>query len=96
MIRQIVPKTAFLVFMLASLDGTFHLTRTYFEAVWGHPSAQWEFAFLMAPIPIALAFVAILISSLAKPKLTRSFRYASLIATLLPLLITTLVMMHLY
>ena len=94
MTNQIVPKVLWFSAFCASAYITVHLARVYILAITGHASAQWEFAFFTAPLPILLAAVSFLISILVKPKLHKVFVILALLGMALPTLLTAFVILH--
>ena len=93
---QLVRKAIVILLLCVSVYGTAHLGHDYFQAVFGRPEAQWQFAFMLAPIPIFLGALGLLLSAFPTPPLPRSFVLTSGIATLLPVVLLGLVNFHAY
>jgi hypothetical protein len=82
--------------LCASVGGTAHLGQGYSQAVLGRPDAQWQFAFVLAPIPILLGALGLAISVFSRPPLSRTFTFGACVVTLAPLGLVALVWIHAY
>jgi hypothetical protein len=91
-----VSKSVVVLLLIASVYGTIHLGRDYFQALSGKPDAQWQFAFVLAPVPIVLGAVAIAVAKFSRPPLPRIFALAAWVAALAPLALLVLVQAHAY
>lgn len=96
MARQVVRKTSVFVLVTISLYGTVQLGSYYFRAAFGLPSAQWQLAFVLVPIPILLGVGAILIAAFPRPPLSRLIGVTAWVATLAPVLLAALVELGIY
>jgi hypothetical protein len=94
--KQLVPKAVVAFLLSASAYGTAHLAQDYLQAVFGTPDAQWQFAFVLAPIPILLGMVGLVIARFSRPRLSRVLVLASWVVTLVPLGLLGLVWIHAY
>jgi len=98
--RQIVPKTLVVVVVGGSSYITIHLLSIYIAAVAdrlvGAGAAQWQFAFIWAIPSAALALAGALTGYFVKPRLSRWFLGAALVALVVPLALFALVVLHVY
>lgn len=63
MLKRLSRQVAVILLLVGSLGWTAHLGQDYLQAVFGPPPpAQWQFAFVMAPIPVLLGAVALVIA----------------------------------
>jgi len=93
---QLARKVVVVLLVSASVYGTAHLGHDYFQAIFGRPEAQWQYAFVLAPIPIFLGVLGLLLSVFPTPPLSRVFVLTSGVATLLPVVFLGLVALHAY
>ncbi|MGA7965653.1 MAG: hypothetical protein WCB49_07185 [Gammaproteobacteria bacterium] len=98
--KQIIPKVIVVLALSASGYITFNLLVTYIAAISGRlvgaGAAQWQFAFLLAPVPIACGLLGLGVACWVRPRLSRSFIVLSSVATATPMLLLGLVLMHAY
>jgi hypothetical protein len=94
--RQIFPKVLVLVFLLISWYVSLQDLWIYLQAVRGHVTAQWQFAFCLAPIPVVFGAISFTISWFVHPRLSKRFIWASAISTAFPILLFTLVWFRVY
>jgi hypothetical protein len=95
-VKPLLRQVAVILLLAVSLDGTAHLGGDYLQALFGTPEAQWQFAFLLAPVPMLLGPVAVLISKIPRPALSRFLGAASWVATIVPAILCVLVSVHAY
>lgn len=86
---------------MVALDWTGHLgwdyLRPLFGTLEGGGGAQWQFAFILAPIPITLGALAVLISKFPRPSLRKLFVVVSWVAAIVPAMLYILVLgLHAY
>jgi hypothetical protein len=91
-----VRSIAVALFVGVATWGSTYLAQTYWSAVFGTPDAQWQMSFVMAPIPIVLAVIGLLIAYFPRPRLHKVFIVGSWIAVTIPAACLVLVMSHLY
>ena len=84
------------VFLSASVYGTAHLGQDYYQAMVGRPDAQWQFAFMLAPIPILLGASRLAIAIFSRQPFSRAFTLGAWVVTLVPLGLLGLVWIHAY
>jgi predicted nucleic acid-binding protein len=61
-LKQLIRQVAVVLLLIVSLDGTAYLGYDYLRSIFWVPEAQWQLAFMLAPLPIVLGDVAALIS----------------------------------
>jgi hypothetical protein len=93
---HLVSKSIVALLLIVSVYGTFHLGRDYIQALFGRQDAQWQFAFVLAPVPIGLGAAAIVIAKLSRPPLPRVSILGAWVATLVPVALSALVGLHAY
>jgi hypothetical protein len=97
---QIFSKGAVVACLMASLYVTLKLLSIYIEVATGQlhgaGAAQWQFAFLMVPLPAALGIVALGIARLSRPSLPLVFTLPSAVAAVAPCVLFGLVVFHAY
>jgi hypothetical protein len=97
---QLFSKIVVSACIVASLYVTLNLLNVYVEAVtgelYGAGGAQWQFAFLMAPLPAVLGFVALGISRFSRPSLSLAIALTSAVSAFAPLILLGLVVLHAY
>lgn len=84
------------LFLGASVYGTAHLGQDYYRALFGRPDAQWQFAFMLAPIPILFGAIGLAIAIFLRPRLSRAFILGAWVINLVPLGLLGLVWIHAY
>lgn len=92
-----IKKTVVTLLLVASAYISLHLLSTYIDALLGRNGggdAQWQFAFVLAPIPCALGLISFAIARPSRPPLSRLFLLCSLIAAVVPLVLFGLVFTH--
>lgn len=98
--QQLLAKVLASLLLGGSLSVTACLSYTYVGAVLGLEqgagAAQWQFAFMLVPLPVALAIVALGIARLSKPPLARLFSLTAGLAAAVPLALLALVRLHVY
>jgi len=80
----------------ASVSVTAHLGQDYFQALFGRPAAQWQFAFMLAPISILLGALGLAVANFSRPPLSQPFVLGACVVTLVPLGLLGLVWIHAY
>jgi hypothetical protein len=97
---QLLSKGSVVACLTASCYGTLHLLSIYVEAVTGQlhgaGAAQWQFAFLTAPLPALLAILAFVIGRFSRPSLSLAWTLPSFISAAVPILLFSLVFFHVY
>jgi hypothetical protein len=96
MSSQVVRKTLSSIALVGSAISTANLLLQYLDAVFRSPSAQWQFAFVLLPVPIALGLIAAAISWIWQPPLPRTIRIVCVAALVAPLTLGALVWFHIY
>jgi len=85
---QLLPKTLIVVMLAVSAWYSLNLLILYFQAVTGRlvgaGAAQWQFAFFYAPVPAVLGLLCLAVAFLVRPRLSKTFVLASLLAAALP------------
>ena len=96
----LLPKAAIVACLAIAWSITFPLLGTYLTALGGGlqgaGAAQWQFGFLIAPIPFALSLLALAIAWLARRSLSRRWALVSSLSALVPALLFGLVFFHVY
>ena len=75
---------------------TCHFAFDYTQAILGRVGAQWQFEFLLAPIPILAALLSFAFCFLANPKLGKPFMILSLAGVIVPAVLSLLVIFRIY
>jgi len=94
--KQSVLRAIVGLFLGASVFGTAHLVHDYYRALFGRPDAQWQFAFVLAPIPILLGASGLAITLFSRPRLSRALIFGACVVTVAPLGLLGLVWIHAY
>lgn len=95
-LKQPIRRVAVVLLLIVSLNGTVYLGYDYLWSIFGVPEAQWQFAFMLAPLPIVLGVVAALISQFPRPALPKFLVAASWVAAIVPAVLYVLVSVHAY
>jgi hypothetical protein len=94
--KQLVPRVTVALLLAVSAYGTARLAQDYLRALFSTPEAQWQFAFMTAPVASLIGAVGLGIARFSRPPLSRGFILGSWIATLVPLGLFGLVWIHAY
>ena len=98
--QQIIPKIIVVLILVVSGYITLNLFLTYIAVISGRLSgagaAQWQFAFTLAPVSAVLGLVCWGVSYWVRPRLPRLFTVLSSVASIAPLALLSLVLMHVY
>jgi hypothetical protein len=97
---QMVLKGLAIACLALSWYFTLQLLGTYLDAVTGQlngaGAAQWQFAFLTAPLPCLLGILALVITRFSRRLLPPRWTVLSIISALAPALLFVLVFFHVY
>jgi hypothetical protein len=83
-----------LLILAPSFYVTANLAFTYLEAAFVKPTAQWQFAFFLVPIPVVLGLVALAVAYMSRS--SRPVLGACVLASFLPCVLFALVKLHVY
>ena len=68
----------------------------YVRAISGAPDAQWQFSFVLVPVPVVLGAAALVVAYHSRPPAPRFLTAGALAVTLLPVALAALVIVHAY